>query len=1027
MFSLFTNFFKALKIIFLSPFMIVSKDLEFIKTKYKERKKSVMDLWESNKTHTQDFPKKIFTHIDNKKEYSFEGILATWGILPYGEFGIQQVKKTNQVMSLGCIVLCLSFLFFMLYNFVNINIIASITCIFGAVSTGGVAMVTSWRWWILHKRQYVPFLIWLKQGQFMNWKRQSKILKTVIFAFIMTFSLFGSMHVTHAADSIDTTGSPQIEGNDNIKIDLPKGVTLDKQTDVTAAVFQRLFGEAFSLVAGIKSGDDGYERGGMGVFSGLIVAMLGTINLGALIYCVGSIVYAGSILGVSAASQGKTLGSSIYNSVWTPVRQFCTISLTVPILNGLSLLQVAILAMVSLSINFANVVWDQAGDYIVKHMHVGIIDSSIPLLETEAYNALPVMFEDSVIQEIEKTRAEEGKSIWTEKLEEKKAAETGFADQVDSITFINAEGNQDPQGAYVKIINNASGVLHLRARPPKSLDIDDMGSIKIPYPKYRVLPKMAANRGSGRELRYTKDTSKEAEKSIRIAEIRLLAYLKMWEEVSKHARNYLKSPDSGGTACIIPGSDGRSCNAPLEKVVKANIIVDRFRKSVTQDAESVINQLIDSDKEKRLQMESAIDSYDGKSRYGWASAGLFTYTLAALQKKVDDEVLKTTSVSYREKDSKDQTTGLGWFFKSPYVNGLSENQRHAVMGSSDYVSRTMLENSRFASSQRAKNIEHNDDVIKEIAATAMSVLVVTGNTTGRNEGDSSGLLGAVLEEFSKYDPIVVMSSFGNRMLAAGTTCLGIAVVGAALVSKVVSVLFILSFFMIGATFAYVVPITPVLFWMRALISWLFLVIESMFGAPFWACTHMLPGGDGFASQKAIQGYMMMLDILIRPVLLVAGAVCTVALVQVSGWLIVTLMNSWFANIGETFISMNIFADMMFSVVFMTFMYFVSLHIFTKGVTFMPERISRWAGGAGSSLDESSDTQRSVMAAGVVLTQGQGIAAGAAGTGAALGSGLGNKLKGMMGNKDSGEGGISKGELPKNSLPQMSDSGSSSKE
>src|SRR5690606_12491539 len=66
------------------------------------------------------------------------------------------------------------------------------------------------------------------------------------------------------------------------------------------------------------------------------------------------------------------------------------------------------------------------------------------------------------------------------------------------------------------------------------------------------------------------------------------------------------------------------------------------------------------------------------------------------------------------------------------------------------------------------------------------------------------------------------------------------------------------------------PATPPILWVMAIAGWFVLLIESVFAAPLWAATLAFPGGDGWVSQRAIAGYMVMLSLFSRPTLMVCG-------------------------------------------------------------------------------------------------------------------------------------------------------------
>ena len=96
-------------------------------------------------------------------------------------------------------------------------------------------------------------------------------------------------------------------------------------------------------------------------------------------------------------------------------------------------------------------------------------------------------------------------------------------------------------------------------------------------------------------------------------------------------------------------------------------------------------------------------------------------------------------------------------------------------------------------------------------------------------------------------------------------------------------------------FEFGAPFIPVIFWLKALITWLYMVIEVMVAAPFWVCSHALPEGKGFAGSHARRGYLMFMNILIRPVLLVMAALTAYVLTKLAGQLLSIMFNFLFMH------------------------------------------------------------------------------------------------------------------------------------
>ena len=754
-----------------------------------------------------------------------------------------------------------------------------------------------------------------------------------------------------------------------VDINLPDGVAIEKDNDVTAAMFSRLFGESWKSITSNSGGKHSAEdaAGGLGMFSGLIVSVLGVLNLAAMTFVSAAIVYMWGIFAVTTAHEGGKLGGSMYNSLWVPVRHAFSFSLTVPVLNGLSMLQVGIIAMVSLSINFANVVWDTAGGYISEHAHVGIIDSAAPMLETEAYQMMPVMFEAAVMQELAKASEKRPGDAWAED------DSLGLRDAATP----EATKREIYKENYVLETNPTGGYMALYARPISGLRLEDLGAVYIPIAKWTV--NMPVSYGDGYyagEPEVIPPKKEDADISAAVSQARLNAAVALWDDMRVQAIKYITSREStkGGEPAVAAARyDSAAKPTDYLKSVRT------YRASVSKATSEAVRLYVNADETQRRRLAVAIDSQgtDGNrsSTFGWASAGMFSFTLASLQKHIDDEVMQATYYGFRDRKATDKDTGLFFRFTESTYNRLDPAHAKALQMAPDYFAYNVLQNSRYSATDMAQ--DGDKGMFRTIGEIIAKTLLTSKDTLGSatNKNDKTGVLSAVLEEFGKYDPIVVMQSFGNRLLNAAGLVAGASVLTSTnkFTSGFLGSGIVIAIFAAGVLFAFIVPITPFVFWMRALLSWIFLVVESMVAAPFWACTHSLPEGHGFAGNHARQGYLMLLDILIRPVLLVLGAVFAVAVMQATGWLFATLMNSWFSSIGS-FIGMSFLADITFSIVVMSVMYYASLTIFTKGVNYMPEHISRWIGGNTHGLGgEDQDTSQATKIVGGVVSQGGGAA------------------------------------------------------
>ncbi len=98
---------------------------------------------------------------------------------------------------------------------------------------------------------------------------------------------------------------------------------------------------------------------------------------------------------------------------------------------------------------------------------------------------------------------------------------------------------------------------------------------------------------------------------------------------------------------------------------------------------------------------------------------------------------------------------------------------------------------------------------------------------------------------------------------------------------------------IGIILFYILPFLPFIYFFFAAGGWIKGIFEAMVGLPLWALAHVRIDGDGLPGPAAMNGYWLVFEIFIRPILIVAGLVGAIAIftaqVQVLNdiWMLVT--------------------------------------------------------------------------------------------------------------------------------------------
>lgn len=170
------------------------------------------------------------------------------------------------------------------------------------------------------------------------------------------------------------------------------------------------------------------------------------------------------------------------------------------------------------------------------------------------------------------------------------------------------------------------------------------------------------------------------------------------------------------------------------------------------------------------------------------------------------------------------------------------------------------------------------------------------------------------------DPFVPMINLGQHMVEAGISAIGLSAllntkigtiaavggqalagdeVGAAataamavsgVLGRLINLIYIVCVALIfqGLMLAYVIPMIPLALWIAQVINWLILVCEGVIAVPVFLLAHMTYRGDGFHGANASYGYKMLLNIMLRPVVMLFGLMLSYFIFTAGSWLIFNL-------------------------------------------------------------------------------------------------------------------------------------------
>lgn len=272
------------------------------------------------------------------------------------------------------------------------------------------------------------------------------------------------------------------------------------------------------------------------------------------------------------------------------------------------------------------------------------------------------------------------------------------------------------------------------------------------------------------------------------------------------------------------------------------------------------------------------------------------------------------------------------------------------------------------------------------------------NATG-DEGESSVLrfidLGRAAAAFdsiqmtnqggTRSSVMQTAANIGHLIIPAGWTALA----GGFLHSTVGTIG--LGLLLLGGWLAYWLPMIPYLTWLGAVMAWLLLVVEALAAGSLWCLSHLRMDGEGI-SGGANTGWLVTLNMSLRPLMLVAGFLASIQLFELGGTFVSrTFVPAVSSMLGSHFGGISAFVAVII-------LWIACLHLIANfafgAITILPDRIMRWLESHQSGVGEQQHVDKASHSAVAV------VAGGNAGALPGVLHAMGRK----KGNDDNGDGG-----------------------
>jgi len=181
--------------------------------------------------------------------------------------------------------------------------------------------------------------------------------------------------------------------------------------------------------------------------------------------------------------------------------------------------------------------------------------------------------------------------------------------------------------------------------------------------------------------------------------------------------------------------------------------------------------------------------------------------------------------------------------------------------------------------------------------------------------------------------------------------------------------------LIGFILYYVVPFMPFLYFLFAVGGWVKGLFEAIVGVPLWALAHIRIDGQGLPGDSAVNGYFLIFEIFLRPILIVFGLLASViifgAMIKVlnetfslvvsnlsgfssanSSQCETEFTNSGGAPTGSIDYLRGPVDEFFFTIVYAILVYMIGMASF-KLIDMIPNQILRWMGAGVSTFNDNA--------------------------------------------------------------------------
>lgn len=638
----------------------------------------------------------------------------------------------------------------------------------------------------------------------------------------------------------------------------------------------------------------------------LFFMMLGKVNLIMLSIIVAYIAYVSILETMSTASEGKV--GQKHDLMWTPIRLGFAVFMTAPLTKiGLSLGQVLLLTMVGGSVTFANNLWSNCLEFFEKTGMTAIVaEPPESLLRTELQAATGMFIFNGVSFEYNMLAFKEYMPPESNSYGIKYSHNSEKKEWI--VTFVVPEVMQGRSGIdnpalYGQI--SISGAANDNIAKARAKGLCDAFTAMRP------------------------------------------AYFDIASQI-KPSSDFIIKAQHAYSAAVMP---------ELKSISE-----------VYSDA-SIIKKIKEFRKEGEL--------------YGWMSAGAYTMKVARLQAEANAQLFQSPNITqpninriikYTDDPFYSAFSGdIMSIMQRAYEDAEKAQDFKDPSSFMDWVGQVL--SLRLAVTKIVKHFSNHDPFV---SLAYLGQTAVATATTLYTAGLMATMGAAVVQTTTTEASNSLAGKVASVFSLGGTGILASVVAGAAAgflagMEYLAPLLYLVCLLLLVAGFfaAYALPALPFFYWIFAVMEWVLLIVEALVALPFWMLGHSISKQPGFAGESGKQGYILLLEVLIRPALLIIGLgfgfLAMSAIGKTIGKLIMIFADATYYDQGGVVATMAAPVTSIFLIVMIVLIYWKVMHMFfTRGVSHLPQTVTKWIGG-GSSMtsqaeQQAGDSHRTLVAA-----------------------------------------------------------------